>query len=302
MKKYILLIILLTLTFFSISAVYTENTGFIQTKMAAPVFNLQEKSRISIDDEKKILQKSKGNDVLVHNNGSPIRTNSLSKGHNLFAVYLGSVSGIEYESYIFSNQPGMRIAEIVSELNTLKRIMGSEIEKRPAHYTEAKPVYRNMSWTCSHWGEKAVRISSVIAFTKQTSNADVDGKGASIWDVSCPAVQVESFNRACIVSQYTWLNVNRPDQILFKWNCGFKAPGFAIKDMTSKAGKYGKWKVYTSNCNQRRLTAKPAIRVSNAKGDLTIKMRHRVTVTRLLSTRQSYTCDTGTQTFTFPDR
>lgn len=381
MKKYVLFITILVVSFSSISTVYAKDplkksnyTELTLNKNITPIFNvqnlaqpllanqekkilLQKKSQILIEDEKQILQKSDGNDVLIHNNGAPIRTNIISneplgttmmtdsqnqdipdisshnhtinkdpaKENKLFAIYFGESSGIEYESYIFANQASMRDTDIASNLNTLKRTMDSEIEKNPIQRAGVKPIYRNINLIENHWGGKAVSISSTIAFIKRASNIDVDGKKSSVWDVACQATQVESFNKSHVVSQYTWLNTNQPNQILFswgpvgstsegthsvsigvplstQWNYSFKTTGFARKDMTSKSGKYGKWRFYTSNYNKSSLTTKPAIRISNSKGDLIIKVRHQATVTRLLSTRQSYTCDAGAQTFTFPDR
>lgn len=288
--------------------------------------------------------------MLIHNNGNPIITNIISNedldynplmetpknsdneeenditDNNLFAVYTGERNGIQYESYVFSNSTEISNDEIVLRLEKMDHSMTATLNQDSATVaTKAKQYYRNVSMAENCWkGSKAI-ITSTFSFIRRTSNADIDGKKGSIWDVACKNAQLETSN--CYIRDfYTWINTNQPNQKLLSWGpiedksvsgtnsvslSGMGIPswsdtvlakGFARKTDTSKSGKYGKWKFYTTSYNQDKLIVEPAIRVSNTKGSLVIKVKHQAGVTRMFSVRKFSDFNTGAQEFTFSDQ
>lgn len=261
---------------------------------------------------------------LIHNNGKRIENDVVDKGgkDNLVAVYRTNINDTEYEKYYFSDRPTEDITEIKQE------VLSDElnIESKPDQFIRSLTHNKNKSTTKLSTGYQTKAVKPVpsggiiksykynfypfggnkgsriavfntnVEFKRKSSNATVNGKKASVWDVHAyqSYEQIQAVGR--LTRQETKLGANYSDQKLLKegpktdsggsvsvtlggggppsitWNFNTSS-NFRTQNNSSMEEKLGKWNWYLK-FGHANLKTEPGIRITNTGGNLYVNINH----------------------------
>jgi hypothetical protein len=250
---------------------------------------------------------------LIHNNGKPIENNIVSESNDnkLFAVYHEEINGADYEKYYFQNTEKADLSEIKQDIKkeqkklksqkttsamTSARLMNSTIPTTLAVASVPSGGYwRQYSWTFyDSLGAKQGTYVSNTNFKRASSNANIDGKAGSIWNVHSfnswePNINgrlEEQITRMAVpYSAEKLLSYGPKDDSGFSvsvdlsgitsplsWT--FNVGNFFVDNVSSLSSKYGRW-IYTRNLGYPDpFVTEPGIRVSNTSGNLAVQLSH----------------------------
>ncbi|MEC0347987.1 hypothetical protein [Peribacillus frigoritolerans] len=280
---------------------------------------------------------------LIHNNGKRIENDVVDKGgkDNLVAVYRTNINDTEYEKYYFSDRPTEDITEIKQE------VLSDElnIESKPDQFIRSLTHNKNKSTTklSSGYQTKAVKpvpkggiiksykynfypfggnkgdriavFNSNVEFKRKSSNATVNGKKASIWDVHAYQ-SYEQITTGRLDRQETILSGNYSDQKLLKYgpksdsggnvsvtlggggppsiSWTFNTNNFRTSNNSSMDKKRGEWNWYRK-FGHNDLDTEPGIRITNTGGNLYVNINHYFKI-------ESYVNNPGNVRASLPDR
>lgn len=301
-----------------------------------------------VKKEWKQSEKRSGKSELIHNNGKRIENDVVDKGFkdNLVAVYRTNINDTEYEKYYFSERPTEDITEIKQEVLSDELNIESKPDQfiRSLTHNKHKPTTSKSTTKLStdseamgvkpvpsggviksykynfypFGGNKGDRVgvfNSNVEFKRKSSDATVNGKKASVWDVHAYQ-SYEAFTAGRLQRQETKLGGNYSDQKLLKdgpktdaggsvsvtlggggppsisWN--FNTSNFRTQNNSSMEEKLGKWNWYLK-FGHANLKTEPGIRITNTGGNLYVNINHYFKI-------ESYTHNPANTRASVPDR
>lgn len=243
----------------------------------------------------------------LHNNGNPINSDIMENepsgepidNAKLFAIYKGVLNGIDVESYYFEVADEVNLDEIKVKVeedrNKFKTLSSFSSISSISPISE---YYRTYTWTVPGNPTGTYTIVSNNQLSRATTNANVDGKAASIWNVhgfhSITAKGgwgVKSFDTKMDVGAGTYqkllsygpftdvlgwaINVDLKN-ITSPISWGFNIGATQLYDQSSLTSHYGKWHYY-SPVPTGKLITEPGVRASNANGRFVLGLTHSFT-------------------------
>ncbi|MGE6344414.1 hypothetical protein ACQKIY_07595 [Bacillus mycoides] len=250
------------------------------------------------------LLKTKSAEIqLYHNNGNPIQTNILESSSKtdlyLFAVSNYHLNNVSYRDYYFSEAKTENIKTIQQE--TVSRL---EQLLHLSSYT-TKSVTAQRTYNYSFYS--GAKLTTTITFSQDSSDADINGKIGSVWDITASHTMKNTVINPPFISWNTQLSVPYSSQFLINYEPDStmlplflfrNLTGFSINSNSLLSENYGSWTLEKNLFNPVPKTAQmnTKIRTSNTAGNLGLQLSH--TYVRAGGTTHS----TGIVSTYIPDR
>ncbi|ADY23923.1 hypothetical protein P4U05_20310 [Bacillus paranthracis] len=218
---------------------------------------------------------------LYHNNGNPIKTNILESSPKtnlyLFAVSNYYINKISYRDYYFSEAKTENIEAIQKEsIRTLEKNAHST-----AYTTESFQAIRSYHYSLY----SGAKLTSTITFSQDSSDADINGKIGSVWDITASHTLKNTVINPPFISWNTQLSVPyssqklinyEPDSTMLPLFLFRNLTGFSINSNSSLSENYGSWTLEKNLFNPVPKTAQmnTKIRTSNTVGNLGLQLSH----------------------------
>ncbi|HWO77769.1 MAG TPA: hypothetical protein VNM69_18025 [Bacillus sp. (in: firmicutes)] len=299
--------------------------------------------------EPEILELMEDNDaVLLHNNGKPIETDIVSEGgedFNLFAIHKTEENGSEYETYYFENREVADLSELKETAeNEQEAIEINESEDTEVEESEENNIfssistffetpkvqaavkshpkggyYRTHNWTFYGGIGNKMKMgtySTVHHLNRKSSNANINGKNGSIWDVKAENTWKPTGAPARLENLTTRMEMPYKNQLLLSYGPKKKSNGsvtvtleqiltpmqwsftikqFGFSDSSSIPSKYGRWTYTRESGYPNPFVTKPGIRASNTSGNFALQVSHTLNIDYKKHS-------TGIVTISVPDR
>lgn len=242
------------------------------------------------------IKSNERENIIFHNNGKPINTNLFldKQGNELFAISLETENGQDRYTYHMADTNEIDMNDKISNIfkeefatkNLTKGLTGDGLFIDNFKWD----FYATINGTKQQQG--SLSTSALMKRDSASSNSQ------SLWVVEESSQLLSRSNRE-IKDHKVRLDANQSTQILHDWGpksqtngdelsvslSGLKDPsswkfsikGFSFVDLSRKASKYGRFQFVNKGIfASRELNVKPAITVSNQKGNLYIKMSQTV--------------------------
>ncbi|OOZ88746.1 hypothetical protein [Bacillus cereus] len=261
------------------STVHAEEKG--TDVIQVNITNWNEDKNTSEQQSNPLQKKNSARIQLYHNNGYPIKTNILESFPKtnlyLFAVSDYYINKISYRDYYFSEAKTENIKAIQKEtIRTLEKI---------SHSTSYTPesIQANRSYHYSLYS--GAKLTTTITFSQDSSDADINGKIGSVWDITASHTIKNTVINPPFISWNTQLSVPyssqklinyEPDSTMLPLFLFRNLTGFSINSNSSLSENYGSWTLEKNLFNPVPKTAQmnTKIRTSNTAGNLGLQLSH----------------------------
>ncbi|MGH0928278.1 hypothetical protein [Bacillus pacificus] len=274
---YIFFISLFGLCFSSAVHAEERNTNAIQVNIT----NWNEDKNTSEQQSDFLPKKNPAQIQLYHNNGNPIKTNILESSPKtnlyLFAISIYYINNVSYRNYYFSEATTENIETIQKEsTHSLEKIL---------HSTSYTPKSVTAKRTYHYSFYSGAKLATTITFNQDSSDADINGKIGSVWDITASHTMKNTVINPPFISWHTQLSVPYSSQHLIDFASDStmiptgifsNLTGFSINSDSSLRDKYGSWTLEKNLFNPVPKTAQmnTKIRTSNTAGNLGLQLSH----------------------------
>lgn len=245
------------------------------------------------------LSNQENEDIIIHNNGNAIESDYFAEGQNegnyLVAVkYKNTEYGIVETAY-FANVESISTDELVEMVSESTTANFAELVPVTARSAD-EPILKEYNWSFYSNSILQATLTTSVTLTRQTSNATLNGKACSVWDVTTFS-QLEKKKCIRLNDQYTRLSVDLSNQSLVSYgptvstsggdvsvgldgagipsvSYSFNIDGFSIEDLSSMSNDYGRWAFIDHVGNEPHFTTEPAIRATNTSGNFIVELSH----------------------------
>ncbi|WP_166703427.1 hypothetical protein [Bacillus albus] len=276
-KLLFFLSLLLGLFFSSTVHAEKKNTNVIQINIT----NWNEDKNTPEQKSNPLLKTNSPDIQLYHNNGNPIKTNILESSSKtdlyLFAVSNYNLNNVRYRDYYFSEAKTENIKTIHQEtVSRLEQLLHS------SSYT-TKSVTAKRTYNYSFYS--GAKLTTTITFSQDSSDADINGKIGSVWDITASHTIKNTVINPPFISWNTQLSVPyssqklinyEPDSTMLPLFLFRNLTGFSINSNSLLSENYGSWTLEKNLFNPVPKTAQmnTKIKTSNTAGNLGLQLSH----------------------------
>ncbi len=242
---------------------------------------------------------AKNKDVLIHNNGKPIKTNVLveKNGYELIAVHKYINDNYDYAEYFYSTENKNNINIIKDNIKNNDLMGAKGISTNNTQNSKEAPIFRKSNWNYNWNGSKYYTMTDSLTFERKSKSANYNGKKVSVWDITSVGQIKGARSGTRINNQYTRMSaeafgsqslidygpsVNSGgnlsvslDGLVPKLSWGFNLGNWKTQDLSSLYSNYGRWKFTGPAFGMSQIfTSKPGVRMTNGRGNFGLEVSH----------------------------